>query len=252
MKNFLKLSALAAVLVTSATYASAGTINFVSGPGSLASSTTDLNGALGFAGYSSSTSNTTIPGGLTYSGGSAGTGLGTTATSATTGIGTGIGSQLNAWSGPIGSSSWVSFADTEPGGLVPNNGAYVYETTIDTTGLGSNLTGTLDILADDTVNVFLNGVEVVTSTTDTDDSHCSNGIPSCVGTGSVYTGITGWVSGSNTLVFVVEQTGLDAEGVDFTGSVTGTSPVPEPSSLLMLGTGLLGSAGALFRRMRSK
>jgi PEP-CTERM motif len=48
---------------------------------------------------------------------------------------------------------------------------------------------------------------------------------------------------------VVEQTGLSAEGLDFTATAS-TSPVPEPSTLLMLGTGLVGSAGALFRRMR--
>ena len=53
---------------------------------------------------------------------------------------------------------------------------------------------------------------------------------------------------TNTLTFVVEQTGYADFGLDFTGSV---GPAPEPSSLMLLGTGLMSAGGLLFRRRKT-
>jgi len=56
--------------------------------------------------------------------------------------------------------------------------------------------------------------------------------------------------GIHTLEFDVQQTGLVYEGLDFYGSITSQSPVPEPGTLMLLGTGLIGSASTLMRRIR--
>jgi hypothetical protein len=257
MKNLLKLSALAAVLVASATYATAQ-ITLSSGAGSSASF---ANGNLEFLGYAAG-AGTLYPGSLTYN--VSGTGVSSPATSTTVAIGTGTGGQVGAWGGPIGSSTWVSFDNSQPGsGIIPDNGDYVYETTFNTSSLSGALSGTLAILADDTVSVFLNGTlagspgsggdEDEIATPVGADGHCSAGVPSCSGSTGTLVTLSNILSGTNTLYFVVEQTGLDAEGLDFVGAINGTVGVtatPEPSTLLMFGTGLLGSAGALFRRMR--
>jgi len=241
MKNLLKLSALAAVLVASATYASAGTVTI----GSSGTSGPFTNGGLQFIGYNS-TPGTIFPGVLTLN--TTINGAPFVATSATTNIGTGGG----VWAGPLAGSSWVSFTNTAPGsGNVAANGSYVYMTTFDTTAAGPGaLTGSMTILADDTVSVFVNGTAVgneeETAQPVGADGHCSAGVPTCLGTGTTFA-LTGLVNGVNNMWFVVEQTGLLSEGLDFTATATN---VPEPSTLLMLGTGLLGSAGMLLRRMR--
>jgi len=217
MKNLLKLSALAAVVVASATYASADTVTIISNSSTVT-----------YGGFSSTVADVTptLGGGATFN------------------IGTG-----GVWTAPTGGSSWVSFdPNSGPGGSVQDaNGDYSYESQFTMASTDTSFTGSLTVMADDTTNVFLNGHELEHDGAIGGDTKCSDTQPDCLV--PVTFSLTGVVAGINTLSFDVEQTGHFSQGLDFSGSVTGTA-VPEPSSLLMFGTGLVGSAGMLFRRMR--
>ena len=230
MKLYSKLSTLGVGLVLTTTFASANTIQIGSYASVGGTAGSNANGAMTL---------TSTPGGP-FSGGPPKTFPLTNVTP--------------TWAAAIPGSEWVGISlNSGPTDTFnPAKGNYTF-----TTDLGSGLagySGTIGVLADDTTSVELNGLTLIAQGGG-NDGHCESTGISCLMVFDV--GLPGsgvFKAGDNTLKFIVLQAGTgrpggsgDPSGVDFEGTISNT---PEPSTLLLFGTGLVGSAGALFRRLR--
>jgi PEP-CTERM motif len=139
------------------------------------------------------------------------------------------------WASLGGNSSWISFnPGTWVGGPVDDG-------------------GTITVLADDTTSVMLNGVVIAPQAPAVPATNCTQGQPNCVFAATY--NLSGFVNGTNTLTFVVAQDFGSATGLDFLGTVTGTNSnagtTPEPSSLFLLGSGLLTVVGVARRKLKA-
>ena len=157
----------------------------------------------------------------------------------------------SVWHAPTSNSSFISFnSSTGPtSNFVVPNGDYVYTSTFNISPADVNDVGTLTVLADDTVAVFLNNSLILQAggplSASNPYSECSSVGPNCL-TPLTFT-FTGLQAGLNQLEFDVKQVNGTDEGLDFEGAinsaVAANSAVPEPFSLALLGTGFLGFLG---------
>ena len=153
------------------------------------------------------------------------------------------------WATALSGSNWVSINPTDGccGGNAEPNGYYTYTTTFSAIA-GATYIGVLNAYADDTAEIFLNGIQIAGFANNSTNGPCATGGggPTCAGSGFPVP-FDAILDASNTLTIVDWQSNGSAAGVDFAGSIVAT---PEPSSLLLLGTGLLG-LGLLLRRKLS-
>jgi hypothetical protein len=162
-------------------------------------------------------------------------------------------SQNPAWYGPLAGSSWISFEQSgdpsSPGFVSPPNGTSV--TFMDSFFVdGTPTNGVLNVFADDTTSVTLNGTLLKAAGTTT-GSHCSaNGI-GCLSITEGDITLTGELTaGVNTISFDVVQQAGSSYGLDYSGAINYTATAtPEPGTIALMGLPLL--ALGLARRKRS-
>lgn len=161
-----------------------------------------------------------------------------------------------AWAPALPGSSWVSFGltgdPTAPGYFeVPTGTVVAFNQNFFIPGTVDS--GWLTVMGDDSVAVLLNGNMLLLEGPSSGNTYsaCSDFGAGCLLETQVTLDLTPYLkTGDNELQFLVAQRAGTSFGLNYAGEIHDATPVPEPSTILMLGTGLCGVLVAARRKLQ--